>query len=92
MKSATRLVDSESTKSNISPSLDLICFSHLRWHFVTQRPQHLLSLAARDRRVFYWEEPIWHAAGELPLQADGGFGRHLEVIAGRAIVVGRAAA
>ena len=39
---------------------DLLCFSHLRWHFVTQRPQHLLTRAARDRRVFFWEEPVWH--------------------------------
>lgn len=36
---------------------DLICFSHLRWHFVWQRPQHLLSRASRDRRVWYVEEP-----------------------------------
>ena len=26
---------------------DLICFSHLRWDFVYQRPQHLLSRLAR---------------------------------------------
>jgi UDP-galactopyranose mutase len=38
---------------------DLICFSHLRWNFVYQRPQHLLSRAARDRRVFVIEEPIY---------------------------------
>jgi glycosyltransferase involved in cell wall biosynthesis len=38
---------------------DLICFSHLRWNFVFQRPQHLLSLAAGSRRVFYVEEPVW---------------------------------
>jgi UDP-galactopyranose mutase len=36
---------------------DLICFSHLRWHFVWQRPQHLLSRAARDYRVWFVEEP-----------------------------------
>src|SRR5690348_7281335 len=36
---------------------DLVCFSHLRWDFVYQRPQHLLSRAAKDRRVFYVEEP-----------------------------------
>ena len=35
----------------------LICFSHLRWNFVFQRPQHLMSRFARDRRVVYWEEP-----------------------------------
>ena len=41
---------------------DLFCFSHLRWHFVFQRPQHLLTRAAASRRVFYWEEPILDAA------------------------------
>lgn len=38
---------------------DLICFSHLRWGFVYQRPQHLLSRAARDFRVFFIEEPFF---------------------------------
>lgn len=38
---------------------DLVCLSHLRWDFVYQRPQHLLSRAAREgRRVFFVEEPI----------------------------------
>ena len=36
---------------------DLVCFSHLRWDFVYQRPQHLLSRFARHRRVFFFEEP-----------------------------------
>ncbi|HEY5720950.1 MAG TPA: UDP-galactopyranose mutase [Allosphingosinicella sp.] len=35
----------------------LICFSHLRWNFVFQRPQHLMSRFAEGRRVIYWEEP-----------------------------------
>ena len=38
---------------------DLICFSHLRWNFVYQRPQHLLSRASRQHRVWFIEEPIW---------------------------------
>jgi len=38
--------------------VSLICFSHLRWNFVFQRPQHLMSLFARDLMVVYWEEPI----------------------------------
>src|SRR5688572_6111788 len=38
---------------------DLICFSHLRWDFVYQRPQHLLTRCARERRVFFVEEPIY---------------------------------
>lgn len=38
---------------------DLICFSHLRWDFVYQRPQHLLKRCAQERRVFFVEEPIF---------------------------------
>lgn len=40
--------------------IDLICFSHLRWGFVYQRPQHLLSRFAKHTRVFFFEEPIMH--------------------------------
>src|SRR5688572_33507092 len=42
--------------------LDLVCFSHLRWEFVYQRPQHLLSRFAKHTRVFFFEEPIFHDA------------------------------
>ncbi len=38
---------------------DLICLSHLRWNFVYQRPQHLISrFAESGKRVFYFEEPV----------------------------------
>ena len=37
---------------------DIVCLSHLRWDFVFQRPQHLLTRAAQTRRVFYVEEPV----------------------------------
>src|SRR5690348_12711120 len=43
---------------------NLICFSHLRWNFVFQRPQHLMSRFARDTHVIYWEEPCDIAADE----------------------------
>ncbi|MDQ6684904.1 MAG: glycosyltransferase [Pseudomonadota bacterium] len=36
----------------------LIVFSHLRWNFVFQRPQHLLSRLARHYPVTFIEEPI----------------------------------
>ncbi len=36
----------------------LICFSHLRWNFVYQRPQHLMSRAAREHDVVFFEEPV----------------------------------
>jgi len=39
-------------------SADLICLSHLRWNFVFQRPQHLMTRYARTRRVFFVEEPL----------------------------------
>jgi glycosyltransferase involved in cell wall biosynthesis len=37
----------------------LICFSHLRWRFVYQRPQHLMTRAARQWTVYFFEEPIY---------------------------------
>jgi UDP-galactopyranose mutase len=49
---------------------DLICLSHLRWNFVFQRPQHLLTRCAAERRVFYIEEPFFDAAGEPYLQLE----------------------
>lgn len=36
----------------------LICFSHLRWDFVLQRPQHLMARFAKQRAVFFFEEYI----------------------------------
>jgi glycosyltransferase involved in cell wall biosynthesis len=47
----------------------LLVFSHLRWNFVYQRPQHLLSRLARRWRVVFVEEP-------MPGEAED----HLEVI------------
>ncbi|HEV2802211.1 MAG TPA: glycosyltransferase family 1 protein [Pyrinomonadaceae bacterium] len=46
---------------------DLVCLSHLRWDFVYQRPQHLLSRCAKQRRVFFVEEPIF---GQGPSRLD----------------------
>jgi UDP-galactopyranose mutase len=54
-------------------SFDVVCLSHLRWAFVWQRPQHLLSRCAHNRRVFYVEEPILHdAAASLEERDEGG--------------------
>lgn len=38
---------------------NIICFSHLRWDFVFQRPQHLLTRWANELPVYYIEEPIF---------------------------------
>lgn len=45
-------------------SLDMVCFSHLRWNFVYHRPQHLLTRFAKCMRVFYIEEPVFHASSD----------------------------
>jgi UDP-galactopyranose mutase len=50
------------TTSIPSLSYDLVCLSHLRWDFVTQRPQHLLNRCARDHRVLFVEEPVHDVA------------------------------
>ena len=47
---------------------DVVCLSHLRWDWVWQRPQHLLSRCARTRRVFYVEEAI--PDGETRLEVE----------------------
>jgi len=36
----------------------LVVFSHLRWDFVYQRPQHLMQRLARNWRIYFFEEPI----------------------------------
>ncbi len=41
----------------------LICFSHLRWDFVFQRPQHLMTRFAKSRSVIVFEEPSPTDAG-----------------------------
>ena len=44
--------------------LPILCFSHLRWDFVFQRPQHLMTRFAASRPVFYIEEPVGADPGE----------------------------
>lgn len=50
---------------NWNCTMDIVCFSHLRWNFVYQRPQHLLSRFANTCRVFYIEEPIFDAPQDV---------------------------
>jgi UDP-galactopyranose mutase len=49
---------------------DLLCLSHLRWNFVFQRPQHLMTRCAREGRVFFVEEPVFQPDIEPCLQID----------------------
>lgn len=59
-------VESEALASPHPSRPNLICFSHLRWDFVFQRPQHLMQRFARDMPVVVWEEPIVVAPGVTP--------------------------
>lgn len=52
------------TDTNDLQPQNLICFSHLRWDFVYQRPQHLLSRFSKSATVWYFEEPIFDAADQ----------------------------
>ncbi len=49
-----------------TPMKCLIVFSHLRWSFVFQRPQHLLSRLSRHYRIIFIEEPV-HTEAEARL-------------------------
>jgi glycosyltransferase involved in cell wall biosynthesis len=69
-----------STSPAAKGGYDVICFSHLRWNFVFQRPQHLLSRCAKRRRVFYVEEPVFHGSdGGLEVAVDESTGVHVVV-------------
>jgi glycosyltransferase involved in cell wall biosynthesis len=57
-------IDAEDPQDEPSgPTPDLVVLSHLRWNFVWQRPQHLVSRFAADRaaagaRTWFVEEPL----------------------------------
>src|SRR5689334_19921858 len=40
-------------------ALSLVCFAHLRWDFIFQRPQHIMTRFAKERLVYYVEEPLF---------------------------------
>lgn len=50
----------------------VLCFSHLRWNFVYQRPQHLLTRFAANTPVYFWEEPVFADVAEARLGAQRG--------------------
>jgi UDP-galactopyranose mutase len=45
-------------ESKFADNYGVVCFSHLRWNFVFQRPQHLLSRFAKKHDVLFVEEPV----------------------------------
>jgi UDP-galactopyranose mutase len=60
----------ESQAEPFAPDSDqptLLCFSHLRWDFVFQRPQQLMSRFADEMTVIFWEEPMEAGDDETPM-------------------------
>jgi UDP-galactopyranose mutase len=47
-----------------------ICFSHLRWDFVYQRPQHLMERLCAEMPVVFWEEPVLAPGATPELQLE----------------------
>ena len=73
MDSQSGAEESQQSGVHLAEEPALLVFSHLRWHFVTQRPQHLLTRAAQSRHVYFWEEPLFHCAADpQSLGRDGG--------------------
>ncbi|MDB5009708.1 MAG: glycosyl transferase [Mucilaginibacter sp.] len=58
---------------------NIVCFSHLRWDFVFQRPQQLLTRFAQSFDIFFIEEPIHDTAGQA-YYTYLSRGEHLQVL------------
>ena len=50
-------METHAPKPKANPEYDMIVFCHLRWDFVYQRPQHIISRLAKDYRILVVEEP-----------------------------------
>jgi UDP-galactopyranose mutase len=57
-------IANEDVATTVAAAPPLVCLSHLRWDFVRQRPQHLMSRFAQRAPVWFWEE---HIACDHPL-------------------------
>ncbi len=64
--STLRLAPSPAAERRPRPIM--IVFSHLRWNFVFQRPQHLLTRAAKTHDVFFFEEPVFEPQARAHLR------------------------
>lgn len=54
----TKVFPMASTSTSPYP---LVCFSHLRWNFVRQRPHHLMRCFSRTQTVYFVEEALFDA-------------------------------
>lgn len=68
MNQQEQLHPDHSTAPATSLRPTLLCLSHLRWGFVYQRPQHVMSRLARDYDVLFFEEPIFEGRQSAHLE------------------------
>lgn len=61
------------TTGETKETYEMVVFCHLRWKFVYQRPQHLISRIATSYKTLFIEEPI-------PFQPDEEFGYNIEKV------------
>ena len=67
-------------QSFLSDIPDIVCMSHLRWDFVFQRPQHLLTRFAQHGRLFYFEEPKFYDGAEPHLDVTTREGADINIV------------
>ncbi|RXJ44372.1 glycosyltransferase [Gelidibacter gilvus] len=60
MDKKIKVKDNATVKESFNSKLnyDMIIFCHLRWDFVYQRPQHIISRMSEDYKILVVEEPI----------------------------------
>ncbi len=57
-KKKAAIIANDSTAPNTdNNAYDMVVFCHLRWDFVYQRPQHIISRMAKDQKILLIEEP-----------------------------------
>ncbi|WP_242062971.1 UDP-galactopyranose mutase [Nostoc sp. FACHB-145] len=72
LKISAKTNEKSQKNKTLNDAFDIVCLSHLRWNFVYQRPQHLLSRCAQGKRVYFIEEPIFseEPLGRLDISQD----------------------
>jgi UDP-galactopyranose mutase len=72
LKISAKINEKSQKNKPVNDAFDIVCLSHLRWNFVYQRPQHLLSRCAQGTRVYFIEEPIFseETLGRLDISQD----------------------
>jgi glycosyltransferase involved in cell wall biosynthesis len=64
----------------LSDMPDVVCLSHLRWDFVFQRPQHLLTRFSQHGRLFYFEEPMFYEGAQPRLEVSTREGGNIHIV------------